>query len=143
MIRKAVEGDFLSILHLSEEFWSKTEYDEPFDPSHVLEMVKLSFSHGLLAVVDVDGLVGFIAGISSPLLGNGNVKIAAELAYYVDKEYRGCGLSLLEFYEGLVKDKGIKYGSMMSLQSCDPGKANSLYERMGYHLSEMTYLKVM
>lgn len=144
MIREATSKDYFAILALAEKFWQDTEYDEDFDPAHVLDYIKLAGNCGLLAVVDVDGkVVGFIAGVVSPLLGNRNALIAAELAYYVEPEYRGRGVRLLSFYERLVKAKGIKYNSMMSLQSSKPEAANEIYRRFGYHHTETTFLKVM
>ena len=143
MIRKAKERDFLDILSLSEEFWLETEYEEEFDPTHVLEMVKLSYNNDLLCVLDLNGVKGFIAGVVAPLLGSPKALVAAEVGFYILPKYRGNGLKLMRFYESQVASKGIKYNSMMSLQSCDPERANRLYEGMGYHLSEMTYLKVM
>jgi len=144
MIREATAHDYFAILNLAEKFWQDTEFDEEFDPAHVLDYIKLAHNSGLLAVVDVDNkVVGFIAGMKAPLLGNRNAMIAAELAYYVQPEYRGRGVRLLSFYERLVKAQGIKYNSMMSMQSCNPEAANEIYRRKGYHLTEMTFLKVM
>lgn len=144
MIRVAKKEDFDAILDLSEVFWTHTEYEEPFEREHTRAYVEMAYQHGLLAVVETMGeIVGFAAGIKAPLMGNSSVFAGTELAYWVNPEYRGCGVRLLKFIEDLARLAGVKYWCMVSLQSCDPDNANSIYERMGYHLTEMTYLKVV
>ena len=66
-----------------------------------------------------------------------------ELGYFIHPEHRGKGVKLLRFYEDLAREQGVKYNSMISIQSCNPERANRVYEAMGYHPSEMTFMKVM
>lgn len=143
MIRKTEEKDFLDILYLCELFWDETEYNDVFDPNYCYEVIHTCYQQGLSAVIDKGGVVGFISGIAVPLLGNGQSRMAVEQGFYILPEHRGSGLKLLRFYEKLVREQSVKYSVLTCLQSCEPDKAQKLYEHEGYHLSERNYLKVM
>jgi GNAT superfamily N-acetyltransferase len=145
MIRCASEEDFDSILEMSAKFWLETQFDEPFEPDHTVNMVRMAHDHELLAVVEIDGkCVGFCAGIKSFILGSTKAMCATELAWYLYPEHRGGknGVALLQFMEGLVKEQGIKYWTMVSMQSSMPEQVGRMYERMGYVHSETCYTKV-
>lgn len=144
MIRCAKESDFDQILAMSEKFWSKTEFNEPFEPEHTENYVKMAHDQGILAVIDINSrLVGFAAGIKSPLMGNSRVFSGIELALWVDPEHQNSGLGsqLVDFIEELARKAGIKYWCMVSLQSSDPDKTNAFYVKKRYHLTEMTFMK--
>lgn len=146
MIRCGREEDFEQILTLCARFWQETEFDDAFENDQALFMLKLSHEHGILAVVEIDGeIVGFSAGIKSPLLGNGQVFSGVELAWWINPEHRKgtLGSKLFDFMENLAKDAGVKYWCMISLQSSMPEKVNTFYERKGYHLTEMTYMRCL
>jgi GNAT superfamily N-acetyltransferase len=145
MIRVAEEKDFQSILDMSSRFWLETQFSEPFEADHTIHMVRMAYDHGLLAVVDVDGeCVGFCAGVKSFILGSTKAMCATELAWWLNPEHRGGknGVALLQFMEGLVKEQGIKYWTMVSMQSSMPDQVGRMYERMGYKHSETSYTKV-
>lgn len=145
VIRTAVEGDIPEILEMCAHFWSETIYDEPFDPDYTVNMVKLSLDHELLAVVDLNGVVGFVAGIKSPLLGNGDTLTGTELAWWIEPEHRKgrLGIDLMRYIEKLAKIQGVKYWNMISMESSAPEVANRIYERLGYSKSETSYTKVI
>lgn len=145
MIRCATEEDFAEILDMSALFWLDTQFSEPFERDHTVNMVQMAFDHGLLAVLEIDSrCVGFCAGVKSPILGNSKAWCATELAWYVYPEHRKGknGIALLQFMEGLVKEQGIKYWTMISMQSSMPEEVGRMYERMGYVHSETCYTKV-
>lgn len=145
MIRSATKEDFAEILDMSALFWLDTQFDEPFERDHTVNMVQMAFDHGLLAVVEIDSkCVGFCAGVKSPILGNSKVWCATELAYWLNPEHRKGknGIALLQFMEGLVQEQGIKYWTMISMQSSMPEEVGKMYERMGYVHSETCYTKV-
>lgn len=146
MIRQANISDFDSILDLSEEFWKHTQFDEPFERDHTLLMVSQAFDHGLLAVLEIDEkIVGFVAGVKSFLLGSTQALCGTELAWWVDSKHRQGknGVGLLLFIEKLAKEQGLKYWSMLSMESCNPEYANSIYDKMGYMKTETNYTKVL
>lgn len=145
MIRAATEEDFDEILNMSELFWLDTQFDEPFERDHTWHMVNLAFEHGLLAVVEIDSrCVGFCAGVKSPILGSSKALGATEVGWYVYPEHRKGknGIALLQFMEGLVQEQGIKYWTMVSMQSSMPEEVGRMYERLGYVHSETCYTKV-
>jgi len=143
MIRKAVESDFEPILDLCEEFWKHTQFSEPFERDHTIKFVEMAYEHGLLAVLELDGINGFVAGIKSYLLGSTQALTGTELAWWVNPEYRKGrrGIELMRFIEKLAKNEGIKYWNMASMQSSSPETANRIYTRLGYKLSESLYTK--
>ena len=143
MIREARPSDFDKILDLSSVFWESTIYDEDFDRDHTLKMVELSHSHELLAVLDIDGVVGFCSAIMAPILGSPKAYGATELAWYVMPEHRGgkSGIQLMMFMEDLAKKAGVKYFTMVAMHSSM--EVGSIYERMGYKKNETCYTKVI
>ncbi len=143
MIRSADEKDFDAILDLSEQFWLSTIYSEPFERDHTLIMVQMAYRCGLLAVLDIGGVVGFCAAVCSPILGSSNALGATELAWYVKPENRGGknGLRLMLFMEDLAKAKGVKYFNMVAMHSSM--EVGSIYERLGYQKTETSYTKVL
>lgn len=145
MIRLAREDDFDQVLDLCAAFWLETCYDEKFDRDHTLNLVKMAYDHGLLAVLDLDGVVGFTAAVKSPLMGSPDAFMGTELAWWINPEHRKGrnGLKLMKFIEDLAFNAGVKYWNMVSMQSSSPETANKIYEKMGYTLNEMVYTKVM
>ena len=146
MIRDAIEADFEIILDMSEEFWQETQFSEPLERDHTLLMVKMALDHGLLAVLEVDGLVqGFCAGIKSFSIGTTSCLVGTELAWWINPEHRKGrkGLDLMFYMEQLAEDQGIKYWSMASMETSSPSTANKIYERFGYVKSETLYTKIL
>ena len=144
MIRHADKNDIPKILEMSAKFWLRTQFDEPFNAEHTQAMVEMAISHGLLAVLVVDGSVnGFVAGIKSFLLGSQEAICATELAWWVEPEHRKGrnGVALVKFIENAAKEQGVKYWTMVSMQSSEPEQANSLYKALGYELSEESHTK--
>lgn len=146
MIREAEVRDFPAILDLSREFWTHTMFSEPFEAEHTQKMVEMAYDHELLAVLEVDDhIVGFVAGISSFLLGSTQAKCGTELAWWVKPAHRGGrnGIALLNFIEQLAARNGIKYWTMVSMESSMPEQVGKMYEKMGYARSETSYTKVL
>jgi len=143
--RLATEQDFDCILSMASLFWLSTQFSEDFEPDHTLLYVKMAYDHGLLVVAEDDKcVVGFCAAIKSFILGSTKAVGATELAFWLNPEHRKGknGIALLLFMEGLVKEQGIKYWTMVSMQSSMPEQVGKMYERMGYVHSETSYTKV-
>ena len=145
MIRLANEGDFEKILDMSENFWENTIYKAPFDREHTKISVKMSFDHGLLSVFEKDdnNVVGFIAIIKYPLLASASVLAATEMAWWVEPEHRnGRGaINLLLFSEQQAKLQGVKYLTMVSMESSNPIISERIYQRLKYSKSETSFTK--
>ena len=145
MIRIAELEDFDVILDMCERFWLETMFSETFDRDHTENMVGMAYDQGLLAVVDLDGVVGFVAGIYSELLGSKEAKMGTELAWWLNPESRKGrhGVDLMLFIEALAKAKGVKYWNMVSMESSAPEVASRIYRRLGYTKSETSFTKVL
>ena len=145
MIRAGDESDIEDILAMCEKFWAETMYEESFEKDHALKMVRLALSQELLAVLDINGVCGFVAGVLGPLLGNSKTIMGTEVAWWVEPEQRSKsnGINLMLFIEDLAKKQGVKYWNMISMQSCQPDIANSIYDRLNYKLNEMSWTKVI
>lgn len=150
MIRAGKLEDFDQILVLCGRFWQETVffkvYNVPFQPDHACNMVKMAYEHEILAVVEENQeIVGFAAGITAPLLGNGDFTSGIELAWWINPEHRSLNLGskLFDFMQELAGAAGVDWWCMVSLQSSNPDKVNRFYEKKGYHLSEMTYMRCL
>ena len=67
--------------------------------------------------------------------------IAAETFWFVKKEFRGIGLKLLDKYEEIVKNLGVKRISMAHLKKLNPEKLKSIYKGRGYREMETFFVK--
>jgi L-amino acid N-acyltransferase YncA len=142
-IRQATAADKQDVVRLSNHFWATTIYTEEQEDEQVEMMFDLCLSHGLLSVLVVEGnVVGFAAGLASPLLAVGSVKTGVEVAFWIEPEYRGRnGLKLMRHLTQAAQNAGVKYWNMVSMESsmdCGP-----LYEKEGYVKAETNYCKVL
>ena len=142
-IRHAVESDIPDIIRMAGRFWEQTDYKVPFDADSALGLIKTCMVQNLCMVLDIDGVRGFVGGISFPLMGNNAYTIGAELAWWVDEEYRSGrnGLILMQAIEDSARESGVHYWSMMNLESVNPEIAETIYLRSGYKKTESTFLK--
>ena len=145
VIRQATLNDFDAILDMCEEFWSHTQFTEPFEREHCAVMVQMSYDHGLLAVYDSQGPQGFIAAVKSPLLGSAYAITATELAWWVNPPFRGtmAGIKLVNELERLSKLQDVKYLNMAFMETSMPQAVRTLYEKLGYTLQETVFTKVL
>jgi GNAT superfamily N-acetyltransferase len=146
MIRNSTPEDFDAIMDMSAEFWKMTNFDEPFDKDHTRVMVELCYDHGLQAVVEIDGKVcGFISAVSSFVLGSPKAKVASEIGFWLNPDVRGNMIApdLIRYLERLCAEQGVKYLSLVFMESSMPEKVKSLYESLGYKLQETVYMKVL
>lgn len=144
-VRYATEDDIPHILRMAELFWSKTDYNVPFDPDSIMGLINACMGQRMLMVLDDGHPVGFVAGVVFPLMANNAYTIGAELAWWVDEEYRSGrnGLALMGAIEGAAKDAGVNFWTMMNLESLNPEVAETIYRRAGYKKTESTFLKVL
>lgn len=146
MTRDGVEADIPVIVEMAREFWRHTMYDEDFNAEHVAGMARYAMGQGLLAVLEIDGVVeGFTAGISGPILGNPDVLQGTEIAWWVNPAARRGrhSLDLLHHIENQARAQGVKYWNMISMQSCAPEVANRIYESQGYTHSETSFTRIL
>lgn len=144
-VRHATDADISDILRMAEKFWAQTDYKVPFDGDSILDVLSMCMEQGLCMVLVDEKVVGFVAGIKFPLLGNKAYTIGAELAWWVDEDYRSGhnGLLLMRSIEDAAKQAGVNFWTMMNLESLNPEVAEKIYLRSGYKKTESTFLKVL
>lgn len=146
MVRDGGKEDLPAVVEMAREFWSHTMYEEEFEPVYVEAMAALSIEHGLLAILEVDGVIeGFTAGLKTPLLGSSNVLCGTEIAWWVNPSARKGrnGLALMKHIENMARAQGVKYWNMIVMESCQPEVGAAIYERLGYKKSERTYTRIL
>lgn len=146
MVRDGTIEDVPAAVEMAREFWKHTRYDEPFDPDYVAFMTEMALDHGLLAILEIDGVVeGFVAGLKSPLLASANVLGGTEIAWWVNPSARkgGNGIALMQHIERMAKAQGVKYWNMIVMESCQPEVGAAIYKRLGYEKSETSYTRVL
>jgi GNAT superfamily N-acetyltransferase len=148
-IRFAVEQDIPTLVGWGEKFWEHTWFKQELDQEYCGQSVAfllqglMNDDHGFVLVVEDEEqqVRGFALIAVSPFVFNLNRKMAGELAWYVDPEYRGhrAGLTLLKKAELVAQRRGCDYLSMISMNhSMNVGP---LYEKVGYSPAETTYIK--
>ncbi len=94
----------------------------------------------LFVAEDGDKLVGMLVGVVNESLFS-NDKIASELAWFVEREYRGTSvaLRLLAEFEKWAKLQGCSFIAMIDLHRVN--NLENMYNKLGYELAEKTYMK--
>lgn len=146
MVRDGNKDDLPAVVEMAREFWQHTMYNEPFDADYVEFMASMAVDHGLLAILELDGVTeGFVAGLKSPLLACADVLSGTEIAWWVNPSARKGrnGIALMQHIEQMAKAQGIKYWNMIVMESCQPEVGAAIYERLGYKKSETSYTRVL
>ena len=146
MIRPGLKQDIPIIVMMAKEFWTHTVYDEPFCEETCWAMSQACIDQGLMAVYEHNNVpVGFACGVKGALLGNASVITGTEVAWWVNKDHRNGkgGIGLLVELERLAKKAGIKYWSMIYMESSMPATIDKIYQKMGYNRAESSYTKVL
>lgn len=146
MIRAATIDDVPAICDMAERFWATTRYDDPFDFDSVADMAAHCIEQGIMLILEVDGVVaGFCCAVIGGLLGNRNVKVSTEIAYYVYPEHRKGrhGIDLIDGLESESKAKGCKYCNMAVMLDAAPEVAEKIYQSRGYQPNECLWTRVL
>jgi len=145
MIRLAEEKDFDCILDMAEIFWGHTQFSEPYDREHFLNMILIAYDHGLLIVADDGEICGFIAALKTPLICSKESFMATELAWWVNPEKRGkmYGVQLISALERLCIEQEVKYLNMVYMETSMPERVRDIYLSLNYSLQETTFTKVL
>ena len=146
-IRLATHDDVVRMVVYGDQFWSQTRYFKAgveYDTETVIEMTSLLIDEGVVLYAEDDGeIVALMLVIIMPFLMNKNHLAACEWVFYVDPQYRrgGLGVKLIVAAEELLKEKRVKFFTMVSLTNVTPDAANKLYETLGFEHSETNYTK--
>lgn len=124
-------------------------FDEGFLPGKLIpEVFKSSWEHiitnskgaiiGALRGPKVIGVMGFLIAHDP----NDGELVSQEMFWFVDPEYRkGEGIKLLNAYEKIAAQIGVKRIGLVHLLSDNNKTLNKLYVRKGYRPMEIHYLK--
>lgn len=146
MVRDGNKDDLPAVVEMAREFWRHTMYDEVYDADYVGYMASLAVDHGLLAILEVDGVIeGFTAGLKSPLLACSTVLSGTEIAWWVNPSARKGrnGIALMQHIEKMARAQGVKYWNMIVMESCQPEVGSAIYKRLGYKKSETSYTRIL
>lgn len=141
-IRPATVDDCEGIVDLASEFFQDRLEDigMHFDRNVSVEQFRTfiglaNIKH--LVAEDNGKIIGIIAGFIGPkLFASGNTM--QEIVWFVSKNHRRCGLTLLKKFENISKECGCCDIMMVGLNgdpSCD------FYEKFGYKLTQKTFTK--
>ena len=142
MIREATTADVPTLLLISERFGSEAPDTHKYDAGKVERMLQFCIDddNAVVYVMEVGGVVvGGILGVVAEMWASYE-RSATEVAWFVDKQYRGRGaLKLLRSFEDWAESKDADYITVADIQ----GIANlePLYKRKGYSKVETSYSK--
>jgi len=143
-VREATQEDLFELLLLGYEFTKEgPDHLKPFEKD-VVETVfanAIDDENYLVLVLDVNGSIeGMLLGVlTSPWMLS--KPFAVELAWFVRKASRDgrSAIKMVKAYEAWAKSKGIKKVCMSDLTELQG--LGKLYKRLGYSLSETSYIK--
>ena len=114
------------------------------DTAHTHDQYKRMMANGICKIYisekedgSVEGAIGFI--ISTDL--HENKKIAIEAFWFVDPSCRGIGKKLFNVFEEEARKLGCVKLAMVHMVDSYPDTLKSFYEKSGYHLAELHYVK--
>ena len=145
-VRQAKIEDFPEVCRMAKSFYACTEYQSiEFDDASCFLLFKDSLDKGMCFVSESECITGFILGLPFPCPMNRLVTMATELAWWVEPLYRNtsAGVKLLKALEESAEQNGCVSLSMICLESLEPEKIQSIYQRIGYVQVERTFLRAL
>lgn len=140
-VRPLKREDFPEVLGLVHEFHAEAldEYSLFCDDDKTLKLMEKVRETSL--ILEHEGrLVGVIAGVIGEALSSSG-KVMQELVWYVSKEYRAKGTLLLKEFERFSKSLGCEKILMVHLGNLNSDVMKRFYERAGYRVMEVHYIK--
>lgn len=133
------------LIPLAKAFIAESTEDIPFNEEHFIktwEQVYLS-KNGSILKYEKDGeIIGALGYLVYPDFLSGELK-ATETFWFIKPEFRGCGFKLLDEFEKVSKELGVKRIMMAHLKHLMPDKLKSVYLKRGYREIETQYEKVV
>lgn len=143
----ATPGDVDRMVAYGKQFWHQTRYyaaGVEYDVDTVTHFTRYLLDEGIVMyAMDKQGIVALMLVIIAPFPMNMNHLCATEWVFYVDPDYRrgGLGVKLIAQAEQILKDRRVKFFTMVSLANVTPDAANKLYETLGFEHSETNFTK--
>lgn len=141
-IRPATDDDTDTLIALGERFFAFSRFAEivPFAADGARAALRKFMDTGVVLVAEApDGRVaGGIVGVMTQVWFNPCARLAAELAWWVDTEFRGtsAGVKLARAFEQWARDNGAAAVSMSDLVIEGETPAGRLFEKLGYRVVE-------
>jgi len=143
-VRLATEKDLFDVLVLAKEFCKEAPEIFTWDKQKVEGL--------LLQAIQEPSLVLFVSETSDGEITGGllgactemfmsHTKMATELGWFMSKEHRGRrhAVELVKSFESWSKSVGADYVVMADIRGI--ADLSKLYEKMGYSVSEVSYIK--
>jgi GNAT superfamily N-acetyltransferase len=139
----ANEADIREIIALAKMYDGGFSRHVRVDVSHATEtyLEFVADGRGVVFAAKQDGKnVGGLAAIRTIDI-NGGFPLAVELFWFILPEHRGGGMLLLDAFESWASEQGCEKMAMIHLSDSMPDVLQKVYERRGYELVEMHYVK--
>ena len=144
-LKLATEEDWFEVLRISRSFHEFYPYRSiPFQEDKVRILFDRYLSNPLEMIVIVaktdEKTIGVLVGHLSELYFS-NTKVAGELIWWVDEEYRRtkAGIQLFHAFEFWARKVSASFIS--GVNTSETTDVSKVYIRNGYHLAETTYVK--
>ena len=130
------------VISLIENFHAEavSEYDGVIDKAAIIETIKTAEHNTAFLLIINDVAQGILYGtmLRSPMNGG---QIFQEFIWYVNKEFRGKGVWLLEEVQKYLKSSGVSIMIMAVLENSKTDKIKKFYERLGFKKMETHYVR--
>ena len=145
-VRLATHDDIDAIAATGAVFISRTWYGRFVNPSadDLRNALKIILQHGCIWVAEIDGVVcGFLAAVLQPVWFSPGTRVALETAWWMDEAHRGRpeGVRLLLEFERWAKAEGTQAICMSDIVLEGDSAAERILERLGYQVTERTFVK--
>lgn len=146
MIRQAEIRDIDALADMGMRFLAYSAYSDIANPSRedLIKSICQVFDTGVIFVSDVEGeITGALSGILTELWFAPGVRVAAELAWWIDEQHRGsiAAVGLLRAFENWAQENGAKAISLSDLKVDDAYPAAPLFQRLGYEVAERAHVR--
>jgi GNAT superfamily N-acetyltransferase len=143
MIRMATEADVDAIVAMGRRFLASTIYrdliaESPEQMQRLAEMFVRDTDKVTLVAEQDRKIVGMLLVLVHTHFVSGE-RMAGEVAWWVEPEYRGCGLKLLKAAEQWAREQGAVKFSMVAPSE----DVECLYQRLGFTKVETAYQRTL
>ena len=145
-VRLATHDDLQGIVDMAAVFLARTRYGQFVQPSpdDLRTTYTRILEYGRIWVAEIDGVVcGFLAAAIQPVWFSPGTRVALETAWWMDEAHRGRpeGVRLLLEFERWAKAEGTQAICMSDIVLEGDSAAKRILARLGYQVTERTFVK--
>lgn len=146
IIRRATTHDADALFIMARKFVAFAPYRDSLTVTddELRAIITYFTDNATVFVADESGIaIGMLVAVIAPVWYAPSCKVATELAWWVEPEYRNrtTAIRLIQVFERWAKDEGAMMCSMSNLEINDGGRVLSMLDRMGYRLTEQSHTK--